>query len=577
MLRFWDGMKAERDLYLPTWRQIAQFVLPQAGRFILDDLRRGQTQMEDILNSVGTQALETGAAGMASSLTNPARPWFRITTADPQLAESFSVRAFCFQIERLVQWVFARSNIHGVLVSMYRNAMAFGTAPIWIDEDEREIVRAHTFPVGMYGLAASYQGRIDTCGYEQTMTVRQVLQRFGEDNEGLSLATRRFIDRKEWNQKVQVLHVVCPNEDLDLGALDGRQMKWESVWTEITGDDSLPPLRVGGYREFPVMVARWEVNGTEDVYGQGPMHRALPDVKQLQHTEEQGLNLLDKMVSPPTNYPASLRGDFPSIMAGALNVVPGDGSAKVEPTYVPDKGAYQLAMQKAQVLEDRIRRTLHEDLWRMLTDQSADNRPAGMTATEVVERHEEKLILLGPVVDRFHNEVLSPLIRRTVSVLAERRMLPPPPDELVNALMRGEDIRIEYISTLAQAQRILGIGSIERFASIVQAIAATDPSGAVMDKIDRDELIDQAADMLGIPPNIVRPDDAVAEIRISRARSMAQQQQMQQGMAAAQQAKDLGQANLSGDTALSRLLATYGPQASGAILPAANLPTGASA
>lgn len=579
-------MKAERDLYLPTWREIARFVLPQAGRFMPSDTsggsdsRRGQTQMEDILNSVATQALETGAAGMASSLTNPARPWFRITTADPTLAENEAVRGYCFQIERLVQWVFARSNIHGVLVSMYRNAMAFGTAPIWVDEDDREIVRAHTLPAGMYGLAASYQGRIDTCGYEVPMTVRQMLQRFGEDNDGLSTSTRRLIERKEWNQTVQVLHIVCPNEDLQIGALDGRQMRWESVWTECAGDEWLPPLRVAGYREFPVMVARWEVNGTEDVYGQGPMHRALPDVKQLQHTEEQGLNLLDKLVSPPTNYPASLRGDFPSIMAGALNVVPGDGSAKVEPTYVPDKGAYQLAMLKCQQLEDRIRRALHEDLWRMLTDRAtaADGRrqPGTPTATEVIERHEEKLILLGPVVDRFHNEVLSPLIRRTVSVLAERRLLPPPPDELVKALVLGEDIRIEYISTLAQAQRILGIGAIERFGSIVQAIAATDPSGAVMDKIDRDELIDQAADMLGIPPNIVRSDDAVAEIRISRARRMAQQQQMHQAAAASEQVKNLSQP-IAPDSALSKLLAPYGPQATSAILPAASLPTGASA
>jgi hypothetical protein len=574
VLRFWRGMKAERDFYLPTWRDIASYVLPQAARFMpgdtrANDTRRGQSQMDLILNNAAGHSLETGSAGMASSLTNPARPWFRITTADPMLAESYSVRGYCFQVERLVQWVFARSNIHGVLVSLYRNAMAFGTAPMWIDEDEKEVIRAYTLPIGQFALAASYQGRIDTVAREFPMTVRQLLQRFGEDNEGFSTGTKRLIERREWNQQVPggVLHIVCPNEDLDAGALDGRQMKSQSIWMELGAEDNVPPLKVSGYREFPVMTARWEVNGTDDVYGTGPVHRALPDIKQLQHTEEQKLNLLDKLVSPPLNYAGSLRGDFPSIMAGALNVVPGDGSGKVEPTYAPDVKGYELAAGQCEVLEQRIRKALHEDLWRMLTDLSADNRPAGMTATEVVERHEEKLILLGPVVDRFHNEVLSPLIKRTVSVLAERRMLPPPPDELVQALMRGEDVRIEYISTLAQAQRILGIGSLERFGSIVRQIAETDPTGAVMDKVDRDEVIDQAADMLGIPPNIVRADDAVAEMRISRARNAAAQQQMQWTTAAAQQAAALAKTPMSGDTALSRLLAAQGPSATSATLP----------
>ncbi len=320
-----------------------------------------------------------------------------------------------------------------------------------------------------------------------------------------------------------------------------------------------------GYRQFPFMVGRWEVNSSYDVYGYGPMHRVLPDVKQLQHTEEQKLNLLDKIVSPPLNHPASLRADFPSIMAGALNAVPDQGGAKVEPTYAPDVRAYELASNQCAVLEQRIRLGLHEDLWRMLSAPSAeDQRPPGMTATEVMARHEEKLILLGPTVDRFHNDVLGPLIRRVIAILADRRILPPPPRELVEALSRGEDVRIEYISVLAQAQRLLGLGSMERLISVVSALAGADPNHPVWDKVDRDEFTDQAADSLGIPPSVVRSDDDVAAMRIARAQAQQRAQQAQDMLAQATAAQRFSQAQPQ-NAPIAPLLGPYGPAATGAL------------
>jgi hypothetical protein len=127
----------------------------------------------------------------------------------------------------------------------------------------------------------------------------------------------------------------------------------------------------------------------------------------------------------------------------------------------------------------------------------------------------------------------------------------------------GEDIKIEYLSVMAQAQKTVGLGSLERFAQITQAIAATDPTGATFDKVDRDELIDQAADMTGIPPSVVRSDEDVAQIRMVRAKQAQQQAQMAAQSQQAQTAKTLSQAPLSDDSALTRLLQQYGPQAEG--------------
>lgn len=562
--RLWKSMDRERSTWLSGWRDIVRYIVPWRGRFLDwgDQPNDGTPKSSLILDPTASKSVRTGKAGMATSLTNPARPWFRLTTADPGLAALASVRGYLSQVERLVQWIFARSNIHGALTMMYGDALSIATSPLWVDEDPQDVIRGYVLPVGSYALAVDHRQRIDTVGQEVEPTVRQLLRRFGPGR--LCRATRKLVEKKQWNQKVRVLHLILPNEDLDLEALDARGKPYLSVWLERTAEENEPFLRVSGYRQFPVMTGRWEVVGTEDVYGYGPGHEALPDVKQLQHATEQKLNLGDAIVQPALNHPAGLRHQYPSALSGALNAVPDQGTAKVEPTYVPHASAWQVASVNCRELQVRIREAFHEDLWRMLADREAmaEGGAPQMTAREVAERHEEKLTLLGPVVDRWHNEVLSPLIRRTISVAAEQDLLPPPPDELVQELARGADVRIEYVSVLALAQRLLGLGSMERFASIVASLAP-DRNDPLWDKVDRDEFVDQVSDKLGLPPSVVRPDEVVAEHRLARARRAEQERQAAAVQQAAGTVRDLAQANAGGE--LSRLLGAYGPAASSAL------------
>lgn len=572
VLRLWGDMEKERDLLLSVYCDIADYVMPERGRY----LRRpgmNPTQLSaqnfgaDIVDSVATRSLRTAASGIMSSLTNPARPWFRITTADPMLAELGSVRGYLFQVEKMIQWVFSRSNIHNELHTLYRDLFGFGTGPLHIDESARDVIRAYVLPVGQYALACDAEQRVDTSGRLLSPTVRQLVERFCTDPQGnvdltpLTKRTRRLYERGELNQRIQVLHLVAPNRDFRAGALAERGMRWRSLWMEQHADREEGFLAVRGYRQFPVAAARWELTGTEEVYGHSPVREVLPDVKQLQHVDSSKVGLIDLSISPPTQGPAG--ADLPSTLAGAWNPLPAavSGNAKIERLWDTSHADVQEARVSVQELEMRIREGLYEDLWKLLISRDSQGRPPSMTATEVAQRQEEKLTLLGPFVDRIHNELLSPLIRRTISILAERRLLPPPPRELVQALVSGEDVRIEYQSVLAQAQRLLGLGSLERFASIALTLAKADPT--VMDKIDPDEMLDQAADMLGVPPSIVRPDDQVAEIRISRAKQQERVMQMQQMAEQAKATKDLGTTPLGQDSPLSRLLSAYGPSAVG--------------
>jgi hypothetical protein len=556
-LRLWGQMTKERDLWIPTWRDVADLVAPWRGRFLVQGAKPNDPQEfgADIVNSVASRALRTLASGMMSSLTNPARPWFRITTADPTLAELGAVRAYLFQIERLVQWVFARANIHNELHTAYRDLGSFGTAPLHIDEDDQDVIRGYVLPVGQYALLLNERMRVDGQGRELSYTVRQLVRRFGL--ERVSKRTREMYGRGELNQWRQVLHLVLPNDDFQLGAYGARGFRWRSVWLELNADDDDGVLRVGGYRQFPSAAARWELTGTEDVYGHSPTREILPDVRQLQHVDTKKIELIDKALTPPSQGPQDI--DPPSLLTGAFTALPtGSQGQKVEPIYQVDYRAVQEARISVQEIELRIRTGLYEDLWRLMIDRQGPGQP---TATQVVREHEESLTLLGPVVDRTHNELLSVLIRRTISILSEKNLLPPPPRELVRALARGEDIRIEYMSVLAQAQRLLGLGSMERFASIVLALFQAKPE--IMDKLDADEFVDQAADMLGIPPSVVVPDDQVTEARLARVRQQQRAMALQEAQVAAQTTRNLS-APIGEDSALAKLLQQYGPAAVGA-------------
>jgi hypothetical protein len=174
-----------------------------------------------------------------------------------------------------------------------------------------------------------------------------------------------------------------------------------------------------------------------------------------------------------------------------------------------------------------------------------------MTATEVAERHTEKLVMLGPALERLQSELLGPIIDRIFAILDKFNLLPEIPREI-----EGMELRIEYISTLAQAQKAVGTNAITQFADYVGAIAGIVPD--VTDKFDADESVDQYADMVGVPPKVVRSDDKVIEIRNERIRLQQQQAQLEQAQQAAQSSKLLSDTKLGQNSALDRIAEASG-------------------
>lgn len=539
-----SALTNDRSTWIDHWRDIADHTIPRRARFNLSDRNRGTKRNAKIINGTGTKALRTLAAGMMAGLTSPSRPWFRLTTPNPDLMELYHVRTWLDDSERRMREVFARSNTYNSLHSLYLDLGGFGVSPLHIEEDLEDVIRGYVFPIGSYCLAASPRQSIDTIYRELKMTVGQLVEKFGRD--ACSIGVRNAYDAKRLDESIDVCHVIEPNREWQPGRADRYGKRFVSAWFEKGTSPDDKPLLLSGYEEQPFMAPRWDVTG-EDVYGSSPAMDALGDVRQLQVMEKRKLQALEKIVDPPMSAPAALKNQGGvSILPGAVNWVDdGARGAKVEPAQIVDTRV--LAMDRAiEVVEQRIQQAFYADLFLGITMLEHGQ----ITAEEIRARNEEKLIQLGPVLERIHDELLDPLIDRTFAIMARNGLLAPPPEEL-----EGEDLRVEYISFLAQAQKGLGVASIERLAGYVKGIAETQPSA--WDKFDIDQSIDEMAERLGAPARVIRSDDAVAELREAQAAAQKQAAALEQAKAAeasARAAKALSETNVDQDSALTRLI-----------------------
>ena len=547
-------LERERTSYEPHWRELAELFKPRSGNFHnLEDSQRGQKKHQTVINNTPIRAARTLAAGMMAGLTSPARPWFRLTTPDPGLAEYGPVKEWLWAVETRMRTVFAKSNLYRVLPSAYADLGVFGTHASLVLEDDEDLFRVQPWEIGTFWLAQDARLRVDT-GYRLLkMTVRQMVQQFGLD--ACSQRVQQMWNSGQWEQRIDVYQAVEPNDERIMGALGARGMSVRSVYWEKGGDrDKLLANR--GFRESPLLAPRWVAEGTS-TYGDSPAMDALGDAKALQFEERRKAQSLDKLVDPPMIAPTSLRNQRVSLLPGDVTYVDvQQGQAGYRPAYEirPD---IQWQVQSIKEIEERINSAMYADLFLMLA--MSDRRE--ITAREIEERHEEKLLQLGPVLERMNDELLDPLIDRVFAIMVRKSepvwngvvdgeaLLPPPPDEL-----RGMDLKVEYISILSQAQKLVGIQAVDRLIAFAGNIAALKQDPSVFDKIDTDQAIDEYGDMLGVSPSIVMSDDRVDEIRQAR----AEQQRMQQ-MAAAAPAikqmtgamKDLGTTQQSDDSLLA--------------------------
>ena len=535
----WGQLKAERASWMAHWKEISDYLLPRSGRFFIQDRDKGWRRHNNIYDSTGTRSLRVLAAGMMSGMTSPARPWFRLTTANPELDDQGEVKMWLAQCQKVMLDIFARSNTYRALHSMYEEIAAFGTGASIILPDYQNVIHHYPLTTGEYCIATNYRGEVDTLYREFQKTVHELVAEFGYEN--CSNSTKSLYDRGSLDQWITIVHAIEPRSDRDHTKSDSMNMAWKSCYFELNGERS-KYLRESGFSKFPAVVPRWATVGG-DIYGNSPGMEALGDIKQLQHEQLRKAQAIDFKTKPPLQVPTSMKNrDIEALPGGISFVDMGSPSSGIKTAFEVNLDLSHLLADIGDVRE-RIRGSFYADLFLMLANQTE----ARMTATEVAERHEEKLLMLGPVLERLQNELLDPLIDITFDRMIEAGIVPPPPESI-----QGINLNVEYVSMLAQAQRAVGTNSIDRFVGTLGQVAQYKPE--VLDKLDTDKWADSYADMLGVDPELIVQKEQVDQIRLQRAQAQAKQAQMDQLNQASQTAKNLGQTPTNGQNAMTDVI-----------------------
>ena len=547
------ALKTEFSTFRSQYQSLARFMAPRRGRFHQNERNRGgQHFWNEIINSQATYALRVATAGMFNGIMSPSRPWLLLGTDDPDISKFGPAKEWFFAVQQRMQRMFNESNLYSMAPVMIREQLLFGTGCMSHVDDLDDIARFYSHTVGSYYIAQNDKFIVDTVGREMDRTVGQIVAQFstrGRVSPKISEAVRRQYDLGNYHAWYPLVQFVEPNEEFRKGSLRPTQRKFMSTWYEPGNRDKDKFLAEKGFEEFPYYAPRWALTN-EDVYAtECPGMIALGDTRQLQLQEKRKAQGIDKTVAPPLHGPALLKNQLVSQLpaGGTFYDAPGQSNI-LKPIYEVRLNLADLTNDMAKV-EGRINQAFFTDLFLAISSMEGV-QPRNQL--ELMQRKQESLLQLGPVLEREYGDFLDPMVSRGFNQLVRAGEIPPPPE-----VLQGRPLNPRYISALAMAQQAVSTGNIERFLTFVAGLVPTFPS--VVDKVNSDMAAERYADLIGLDPNLIVAQDIVDQRRAAQRQEQEQAQaaEMEQQMAQTMQtagATDLG----DGETLAGRVVSQIG-------------------
>ena len=502
LLSRFDRLQGQRENWETHWQEVADYMQPRKAD-VTKRRARGDKRMEQIFDSSPIQAVELLAASLHGMLTNPSTPWFTLRFKDEEIENEDEANLWLEASTDAMYTAFNRSNFQQEIFELYHDLITFGTAAMFIEEDDDDIIKFSTRHINEVFIAENDKGRIDTIYRKFKISARAAIQKFGEAVSA-DVQTKA---KKDPYEEVEILHSVYPRSDFNPNKKDKANMPFESVYMEYKNGNE---LSVGGFREFPFVVPRY-LKASNEIYGRSPAMTALPDVKMLNEMCKTTIKAAQKQVDPPLLVPDDGFLLPVRTVPGGLNFYRSGTRDRIEPLNIGANNPLGLNMEQQR--RDSIRAVFYVNQLMMQDGPQ-------MTATEVIQRNEEKMRLLGPVLGRLQSELLKPLIDRVFAVLLRNNMLPQAPD-----FLSGRDVEIEYVSPLAKAQKSTELQSIMRAVEILGSLANVAP---VFDYVNFDNLVKHLADIVGVPQKILKTQSQVNAERQQSAQQQEQMQSMQQ-------------------------------------------------
>lgn len=513
---------ALEDLRKPweaTWDRVLEYCYPTRRFYAPED--SGKSKEPKInFSTRARKALATASGGFQEYTANRRTPWMQLQFEDQNLNKQYMVADWLESCQRAVLGHYNRTGFYGAIGEVVPDGHTVGTGIMYSEEDpgRKMILYRARHPKAIW-LAENAYGEVDTVIDDNWLSRKAAIQRFGKDN--LHESVVRDAEKNPMDGIV-IKHIVMPMDKRYLVAASGprsTKMPFLSLWYDPVNRWLID---AGGYWEMPYTPWRYEKNDGE-VYGRSPAMDALGDVLASNQMTRSRIALGNLIAEPPMVVDKDLKGQ--DYIIPGYHIYRQNERQTVEPVNL---GAnYPITKDNEEMTNASIDEHFNVPLYKMLSDAERQ-----MTAREVIERMGEKAAIIGHNVGMYEAQVLQPNVRRTFNILYRAGQLPPPPPAVLEAVKDGVTLKVEFLGRLSQMQKqYFASGGINNAIGYVQAIGTMNQDS--LDNVDFDALMREGLESAGAPASVVREEDDVKKIRISRVQQQQALMQQQEATATA--------------------------------------------
>ena len=479
-------------------------------------------------DSTTLECSDVFASGFMNYLTPPTSKWARLRPRDKEYSSNKAIGGFLDDVMSEVNYALERSNFYDQMFPAYKSSGVYGTTAFFEEEDIEDDIRFYNIPLKQVVIVEDARGRVCKYYIEFEYTADQAAGKWGE--EALSDHLKNELkEGKGAVNKHKFLLFIAERYAREIQKEDKRNLPIEAVWIDVKGR---MVIEESGYNEFPAFCHRFDKRPFVP-WGFSPAMKALPFARLLNAIAKTNLRTMMKHTDPPIAVPHNAFLAPFNMNPRAINVYKKD--------LMPDKGIFpfgnygdpQTGLAAVEYYSGKVKTLMYQDVFLAFSNITKD-----MNNPEIMERINEKMTMLGPAVGRYLDEVISPIIQRTIGILGRRGRLPDPPDEI---LLSGYEI--DFVGVLAQAQRRAELNTLTTGLTMIGQMAQFSPE--VLDKIDPDKVTDEVWSITGAPIKVLRDDDEVKQIREGRAEAAMKQQEMAEMHAGSEIAKNAGAAGKS--------------------------------
>lgn len=506
------GRRSEED-WEGMWQQCADYVLPRMGK--------NNKKNAFIFDSTAPLALSRFAAAMESFLTPRSSKWHNLVSGNAVMDQDPAVMKYHEEVNDVLfrARYMPTANFANQMLEIYLSLGVLGTACLFIDEELGLGLRYQAIPIHEIYMAENLAGVIDVVFRLYKLTARQAATEFGDELPDDII--KDSSDPQRMETEYEFLHAVFPRDELD-GFRGSRGFRYVSVHMAYS---KRKIVRESGYRTMPYAVSRFE-KITGDSYGRSPAMNVMPDIVQVNAMKQTIIRAAEKMVSPPLLLEDSDVLTPFSLKSGSLNYgwLDYQGRPKVQPLLM--NGSLPIGLQMIEVSQSIIKQSFFIDLFQIMVERTGEQ-----TATEVVQRAQEKAQLLAPQMGRQQSELLRPVIERELDIVIASGSLDA--IEVPEILLQAGGPRVEpkYVTPMSQAlESNEGVSIMQAVQALSGLAGLSQEAILVLDPIKSARNVCQA---LGVPARDMRTEEELQAIRDEQQQQEQLQMTLQAGQAAA--------------------------------------------